>query len=152
MALAGLLGLAGCGFAPVYQDAAALRGQFGFETEASVLGFALGNRLAERLGEAASPRFVIKASVTASERAAAITEAGDTARFNVIGFADWSVVEVATGQQVMTGRSDAFTSYATTGSTIATQTTQDDARKRLAIILADLIVTRVLVGAPDLAS
>jgi LPS-assembly lipoprotein len=140
----GLLGLAGCGFVPVYGNGPATRGQFSFETDASVIGFQLGTRLSERLGTASTPRYVLKVAVRTSERAAAITAEGDTVRLNIIGIADWSIVESASGEQIFTDRTEAFASYAATGSTVATQTTQDDARARLAIILADMIVTRVL--------
>ncbi len=141
-----LLGLAGCGFVPVYGDGPEIRGQFAFETEESVIGFHTRTRLAERLGTTTAPRYVIKVEITTSERAAAITAEGDTSRLNIIGVAQWSVVETGTGVQVETGRTEAFTSYAATGSTVATQATRDDARQRLAVILADMIVTRVLAG------
>lgn len=153
-AILGLIGLGGCGYAPIYGDAegAAVRGQFSFETDRSVIGYELESRLADRLGVPASPRFVVKVTVSASERAAAITAEGDTARLNIIGKANWSVVDRATGAQLTTGESEAFTSYSATGSTIATQTTRDDARKRLAVILADMISTSILASAGDLPS
>ena len=135
---------------PVYQDGGTLRGQFGFDTEDTVIGYHLGNRLVERLGAPEAPRYVIKATVTTSERAAAITAAGDTVRLNIIGVARWSVVDATTQTQILTGRNEAFTSYAATGSTVATQATRDDARKRLAVILADMITTRVLANAEGL--
>ena len=146
LVICGLLGLAGCGFAPVYDGGGTIRGQFAFETDESVIGFQTRTRLAERLGETTAPRYVIKVATTTSERAAAITAEGDTARLNIIGVAQWSVVETGTGVQIETGQTEAFTSYAATGSTVATQATRDDARQRLAIILADMIVTRVLAG------
>ena len=140
----GLLGLAGCGFAPVYGNGPAIRGQFAFRTDESVIGFQLGTRLGERLGTASAPRYVLKVTVRTSERAAAINAQGDTVRLNIVGIADWSIVDSATGEQIFTDRTEAFTSYAATGSTVATQATRDDARERLGIILADMIVTRVL--------
>ena len=146
-----LLGLAGCGFVPVYEESAAIRGQFAFETDETVMGFHLGSRLAERLGAPASPRYTLKATLNTRERAAAITAEGDTSRLNVIGEASWSLVETASGAQVATGRAEAFTSYAATSSTVATQATRDDARKRLAMILGDMIVTQILGRAAELA-
>ena len=146
-----LLGLAGCGFVPVYEDSAAIRGQFAFETDQTVMGFHLGNRLAERLGAASTPRYTLKATLNTRERAAAITAEGDTSRLNVIGEASWSLIDTASGLQVATGRAEAFTSYAATSSTVATQATRDDARRRLAMILGDMIVTQVLGRAAELA-
>ncbi len=144
--LLGFLGLAGCGFAPIYGDGSVTQGAFAFETDESVLGFRLRTRLADRLGTTTNPQFVVKATLTTSERAAAIAADGDTSRLNVIGAAQWSITNLATDQQIETGKVEAFTSYAATGSTVATQTAKDDARARLAVILADMIVTRVLVA------
>lgn len=146
IALLGLLGLAGCGFVPIYGDGAMTQGAFAFEADESVLGFRLRVRLEDRLGQPSSPKFVIKTTLDASERAAAITEDGDTSRLNIVGTANWSITDLATNQQIATGKVEAFTSYSATGSTVATQTANDDARARLAIMLADMIVTRVLVA------
>lgn len=142
----GLLGLAGCGFAPLHGGDDVARGAFSFEAEETVLGFRLTGRLAERLGTAQAPQYVIKTTIKTSRRAAAITEEGDTSRLNIIGTATWSLHDLATGTQIANGQVQGFTSYAATGSTVATQTAQDDAGDRLAVILADLIVTRVLVA------
>ena len=150
IACLGLLGLAGCGFTPIYQNNAAIRGLFSFDTDASVIGFHVGSRLAGRFGEPVAPRYVIKVTVETSQRSATITAEGESARFNLIGVANWSVIASGTGEQVLTGRTEAFTSYAATSSTVATQATADDAGKRLAIILADMITTRVLASAEDL--
>ena len=148
----GLLGLAGCGYAPIYGDGGVIRGQFAFDTEDSVMGYHLGDRLADRLGVTTSPNYVIKATINVSERAAAITAEGDQSRLNVIGVVNWSLTSRASGQQIATGQSEAFTSYAATASTVATQATRDDARKRLAQILADMIVTQILARAEELTA
>ena len=136
---------------PVYGNDNAVRGQFAFETDETVEGLHLGNRLVDRLGAPQNPTYTIKVTVSLSERAATITAEGDSARFNVIGIATWSVVNNASGQQITSGRTEAFTSYAATSSTVATQATRDDARKRLSVILADMIVTRVIAASEDLA-
>ena len=146
IALLGLLGLAGCGFAPIYGDGAMIQGTFAFQADESVLGFRLRARLEDRLGQPSNPKFVIKTTISTSERAAAITEDGDTSRLNIVGTANWSITDLSTNQQLETGKVEAFTSYSATGSTVATQTANDDARGRLAVMLADMIVTRVLVA------
>lgn len=144
--LLGLFGLAGCGFTPIYGSGTVQRGAFSFEADKTVIGFRLAGRLAERLGATQSPKYVIKTTIRTSQRAAAITEEGDTSRLNIIGTATWSLIDIAAGTQAATGEVQSFTSYAATGSTVATQTARDDAGDRLAVILADLIVTRVLVA------
>lgn len=152
VALLGLLGLAGCGFAPIYGVSGVTLGAFTFQGEDSVMGFRLTGRLRDRFGPPNDPQFAIKATVDVSERAAAITSDGDTSRLNVIGEADWTLTDLATDRQVDSGTVTAFTSYSATGSTVATQTAQDDARARLATMLADQIVTRIAIIAPGRAT
>lgn len=149
MLLLGFLGLAGCGFAPIYGDGGGYRGTIAFEADDSVAGFQLRARLEDRLGRSNAPQFVLKTTVRSSQRAAAITSEGDTVRLNIIGAATWSLTDVSTDQTVDAGTVEAFTSYSATGSTTATQSTRDDAQARLAIILADMIVSRILILSPE---
>ena len=144
--LLGLIGLAGCGFAPIYGADTGLRGRVSFETDASVAGFRLREQLEKRLGRSAVPEYVLKTIVRSSQRAAVITSAGDTSRFNIVGTATWSLIAQDGGRQIDGGTVEAFTSYSATGSTNATQATRDDAEARVAVILADLIVSRVLLS------
>ncbi len=143
--LVSLLGLAGCGFAPIYGGDNGLRDQVSFQTSETVAGFRLRERLEDRLGRSTAPQYVLKTTLRSSERAAAVAQDGDTSRFNIVGSATWSLVALADGAQIDAGRVEAFTSYSATASTVATQATQDDAEARLSIILADMIVSRVLV-------
>ncbi|MGJ8622788.1 MAG: LPS assembly lipoprotein LptE [Yoonia sp.] len=149
IALLALLGLAGCGFAPVYGDGKVARGAYALKTGDSIMAFHLRGQLADRLGDPVAPQFTLEASVSTSQRAAAITEGGDTSRFNVVGRANWILTDTATDRKIDEGRVAAFTSYSATGSTVATQAAQDDARARLAVMLADMIVTRVMIATPD---
>ncbi|WP_342069553.1 LPS assembly lipoprotein LptE [Yoonia algicola] len=148
--LLGLIGLAGCGFAPIYGADTGLRGRVAFETDESVAGFRLREELEKRLGRSAAPEYVLKTTVRSSQRAAAITSEGDTSRFNIVGAAKWSLIVLDDGNQIDGGEVEAFTSYSATGSTNATQATRDDAEARVAVILADLIVSRVLIRAAEL--
>lgn len=143
--LMGLLALSGCGFAPIYGTGNGLREQIAFESDDTVAGFRLNERFEERVGFSAAPRYLLRTSIRYNERAAAITAEGDTARLNIIGTADWVLTDLASGAQVETGRVDGFTSYSAIGSTIATQSTRDDALERLAVLLADRIVSRLLI-------
>lgn len=149
--LVGLLGLAGCGFAPIYGGENGFRGLVSFQTSETVAGFRLRARLEDRLGRSAAPQYVLKTTVRSNERAAAVAQDGDTSRFNIVGSATWSLVALVDGSQIDAGKVEAFTSYSATASTIATQATQDDAEARLSIILADMIVSRVLVLTPEQA-
>jgi LPS-assembly lipoprotein len=147
--LVSLLGLAGCGFAPIYGEGQAFRDTIVFEANDSVAGFRLRERLEDRLGRSTAPRFRLRVNLSSSQRAAAITADGDTARFNIIGTASWTLFDMSTGDRLEAGSVQAFTSYATTSSTIATQSTKDDAGDRLSVILADMIVSRLLSLNPE---
>ena len=144
-AMLSLMGLAGCGFAPIYATSTGLRGQMAFSSDETVVGFRLRERLEERMGRADAPAFTLTTSSRIRQRQAAITADAQTARFNVVGSADWVLRNALTGGRVDGGTVDAFTSYSATGSTIATQAARDDAEARLAVILADLIVSRLLL-------
>jgi LPS-assembly lipoprotein len=150
-ALLGLMALSGCGFQPLYGRDAVRWGAFEFDTGDSVIGFQMRRRLADRLGMPETPQFVIKVAQSVSQRAAAITADGDTARLNVIGSADWSLTDSQSGTQIETGSVSGFASYSATGSTVATQAAKDDATARLAVILADKIVTAILARPAEIS-
>ncbi|KJZ19293.1 LPS assembly lipoprotein LptE [Loktanella sp. S4079] len=149
-AVLGLLALGGCGFAPVYGDKSNLRDAIKFTTDQTISGYRIKERLEQRLGRATAPRYAMRVSMSQSVRSAAITDDGDTTRYNLIGTANWVLVDDASGRQIGSGSVDAFTSYSATGTTTATQTAQTDAAARLAVILADMIVTRVMALGPRL--
>lgn len=152
-ALLGLLGLAGCGFTPVYGpdgSAAQLRGTIDFAEPVTVADYNLRRRLIERLGDTVEGRYTLSATLSEVPTPATITSDGDTTRFNIVGTADWALVD-ASGGIVKSGKVETFTSYSATGSTVATQSARIDASQRLAIGLADLIIARLLISAPELA-
>lgn len=68
-------------------------------------------------------------------------------RYTLTGAAEWRLLEADTGVERLSGRAESFTSYSTTGSTVAMQTAEDDASTRLMRILADQIVTRLIAEA-----
>ena len=151
-ALLGLLAVAGCGFRPAYAPgggAAGLQGAVAVATPDTATGFALRTRLEERLGPANAPRFHLRAAMTVEREAAAISGEGDITRLNLVGAADWTLQDTA-GAALLEGRSQSFTSYSATGSTVATQAAEVDARDRLAVILADMIVADLLAMSADL--
>lgn len=151
-AICGLIALGGCGFVPVYGEGSALRGTVVFETENSVAGFRLRERLEERLGASTAPRYNLRVILTDRSRTSAITADGDTTRFNVIGTARWTLTDLESDRVVERGAVETFTSYSATGSTVATQAAADDATTRLAVALADMIVSRLLVLLPELST
>ena len=105
-------------------------------------------RFEERLGAAPNADLTLNYSITTKTSGLAITKAQETNRFNLIGTATFNVTDAA-GTVLTNGKVENFTSYSATGSTVATQTAKDDARARLAVILADMIATRVLLATAD---
>ncbi|WP_239495959.1 LPS assembly lipoprotein LptE [Yoonia maritima] len=149
LAILGLLALAGCGFAPVYSDSSNLRGMIAFRTDETIAGYRLQERLEQRLGRSTAPQYTLQVTMTQGRRSAAITDDGDTTRYNVTGTGTWTLVD-SNGQEFEAGQVAAFTSYSATGSTTATQTAETDATARLSVILADMIVSRLLIISPKL--
>ena len=149
-ALLGFLALAGCGFAPVYGNGGGPRGLFTYQTPDTVAGYRLRAQLEQRLGMPANPRYALAVTLSESSQPAAINATGDTTRYNVIGRANWALKDAVSGEEVDAGTVETFTSYAATGSTVATQAASEDATARLSVALADMITGRVLMLAPGL--
>lgn len=150
MAVLGLLALGGCGFTPVYGPggtASSLRGTIRYQTPSTVAGFRLNTRLQDRLGSTADAQYTLAVTLNITQDSVAITDDGDITRVTLPGTANY-VLRDTTGGVIAQGRVNSFTSYSTTGTTVATQAAAEDAEARLAIILADLITTRLLAAAP----
>jgi len=148
--LAGLAALSGCGFRPVYAPGgggAALDGQVAVRVSGGTIGFLLGQELQNRLGPAESARFRLTYSLAISSERVAVTAAQTTNRFNLVGRANYSLTDSASGKVIATGMADAFSGFSATGTTVATRTAQRDAFRRLTSQLADKIVAD-LIAAP----
>lgn len=142
-----LLAVAACGFTPVYGtggSGSALQNSIEVIEPADRDAFLVTRRLEERLGRSSDPAYKLTLSVATAEEDLAVDREGDTARFNLLGQADYALVDQSTGKTVVSGRVDNFTSYSTTGTTVATLAAQRDAQQRLMILLADMIVVRLL--------
>jgi LPS-assembly lipoprotein len=142
-----LLALAGCGFTPALAPggpAAGLRDAVTVTGGETVFDYRLRTALEDRLGSGAVYDLTFAAKV--DEVQAAVTQDGTITRFNVTGQADWVLRDTA-GTEVARGEARGFTSYLTTGSTVATEAAQRDAADRLAVVLAEQIVARLIIAA-----
>ncbi|HMO07189.1 MAG TPA: LPS assembly lipoprotein LptE [Paracoccaceae bacterium] len=149
----GLLALPACGFTPAYGPdggMSALSGRIALPEPRDKATFDLVARLEDRLGRAEAPLFRLETTLRIRPLGLAITPEGAVTRYNLLGGADWRLVEAATGVERLAGRAESFTSYSTTSSTIAGISAQEDAQVRLMRILADQIVTRLMAEAPRL--
>jgi LPS-assembly lipoprotein len=149
-ALLGCLALGGCGFTPAYAPgggATALRGKVALTTATdSAFDYRLRTALEDRLGRSPSPLYDLRVETRIDEVSAAITSGGSVTRFNLSGRADFVLTEGGTGVERASGNVSSFTGYSATGTTVATRAAADDARERLAVMLADLIVNRLITA------
>tara|TARA_R110002051_G_scaffold271530_1_gene331986 strand:+ start:21632 stop:22135 length:504 start_codon:yes stop_codon:yes gene_type:complete len=149
--LLGALTLSGCGLAPVYGTqgtATPLRGAIAVTAPETVAGYRLRARFTERFGHVGEARYFLVVTMTQAPTPATITTDGDTTRFNLVGTANWTLNDAA-GAPLKAGTVETFTSYSATGSTVATQASETDAEARLSTALADLIVARLIIAAPE---
>ena len=144
--------LGACGFTPVYGPAGSggkLQNAVSFQAPDTEFGFRVRTALEDRFGPASAEQFRVNISLTSTTDAAAIDVDGDISRFDISGVAQW-VISSADGSSQTRGDVRTFTSYSATGSTVATQTAERDARTRLAQALADMIASDLIIAAGSL--
>ncbi|MDD9923491.1 MAG: LPS assembly lipoprotein LptE [Boseongicola sp.] len=149
--LLSLTALAGCGFEPVYAPGSVtrdLRGRIAFLPPSDEEGFALVNRLEERLGRPEAADLTLAASIKIREQAVGFLPDGSISRYNVLGELPWQITDGDT--VVLDGREESFTSYSATSTTVATRAAQRNARERLMVILADRVVTSIMAQADQI--
>lgn len=153
--LLGLLavsGLAACGLSPVYGPGGGggkLFGKVRPRDPDTPLDFVFNRRLAERLGPEDAAIYDLDYRISAGVVAQAITPDEVTTRYSLNGTADFALTGPG-GAVITQGRVSSFTSYSTTGTTISTLAAEGDARERLALMLADQVVIRLLAAASGL--
>jgi LPS-assembly lipoprotein len=142
------LPLAACGFAPVYGPEGAagrLQNRLRADDPADKDAFDLVARLESRLGRPDAGAIRLGYQIDVSEENTSATPDRFASRVRVVGQVRYSVVQ---GDAVLTeGKVDAFTAYSTTSTPLATRAAAEDARRRLMVILADGIVTRLQASA-----
>lgn len=140
------LALAGCGFAPVYGpggNGQILQDRVRVDPPDSQDSYLLVRELEERLGRGNDAAYALSFGINTSEARLAIDREGDTGRFNRVGVVDYSLRDLQTGQVVTSGTVENFVGYSATGTTVETLAGEQDAQKRLMIVMADQIVTRL---------
>lgn len=138
--------LTGCGFAPIYGDGAtarALTGRISVDQIDGKMGFAARKRLTERLGPADAPSHRLTIALDLTTDALAISQTNQISRYNLTGVARYRIRHLGSGSTVETGSARAFAAYSASASPFATRVAEEDARERLAVTLADQIVTRI---------
>ncbi|KGJ05664.1 LPS-assembly lipoprotein [Paracoccus halophilus] len=144
--------LAACGFSPVYGPGGTgsrLFGQIRADDPSTPDEYAFAGRLMERLGPDRDARFALAYQLRIAVVPQAITPDEVTTRYSLNGTAGFVLTRAETREVVTRGQVSSFTSYSTTGTTIATMSAEQDAHERLARMLADQVVTRLLAVDPD---
>ena len=145
--MVGAAALSACGYQPAYGPGGAMKamtGRVAIMDPSDDNAFDLVVRLEERLGRATDPAFDLTYAVTTRQINLAITQVNAITRYNVEGEVRFTLKDRATGQVASSGALDAFTSYAASGTTVATDAARVDAYRRLMRLLADQIVTRMI--------
>jgi len=127
------LAFAACGFTPVHAPGgtgAQLQNRVRVTVPEDRNAYLLVRALETRLGRAGNPAYALSYTLTTSEDGLAIDRAGNINRFNLLGKADYTLTDLATGQVVTSGQVENFTGYSTTGTTVATLAAERDAQQR----------------------
>jgi LPS-assembly lipoprotein len=146
------LPLAACGFAPAFGTngpAEGLLDAVRIDDPDGKDAFDLVERLEERLGRGASARYALGYRIETRRIGVAVSAGGAINRYNLMGAVEFSLRDQGTGAQVTAGRVENFTSWSTTASSLATESAEADARRRLMRLLADQIVTRLIATSAD---
>ena len=154
LCLLAALPLAGCGFTPAYAPggpAAGLRGRIAVQEPDDRDTFLLVQQLEQRLGRADAPTHDLRYSIATNSNSGGFTTEGDITRYQLFGTANWTLNARDGGARVAGGTARSFTSWSTTGSTVAGLAAEQDAARRLMVILADQIASQIIATAPDLA-
>ncbi|RKF16335.1 hypothetical protein D6850_01895 [Roseovarius spongiae] len=149
--LGSLAALAGCGFAPVYGPGGgggALQNAVLADAPDTRDGFLLVREIEDRLGRANPANYGLSYAIDVRQEAIAIDRSDVTQRYNILGEVTYALRDLASGAVVASGRVRNFTGYSASGSTVATQAAERDARARLMKILAGQMITRLVVAAP----
>jgi LPS-assembly lipoprotein len=153
-ALLGCFALAGCGFEPVYGNRGAanpLRGAVQMDAPQSRNEFLLNEQIELRLGRSSAPRYGLSVVLSVKEEGLAITQSNDIERFNVIGEAKFLLRDLTTNAPVISDKVNTFTAYSASQQPVTTLAAQRDARARLMTVLADKIVSQLLLNADQLS-
>jgi LPS-assembly lipoprotein len=146
LSLLAALPLAACGFAPAYGPAGSARAlldQVSIDAPTDKNSFDLVERLEERLGRTNAGAYRLGFRIDTNVAGLAITPDSTVTRYNVNGRVSFTLKR-ADDSVATAGTVTAFTSYAASGTTVSTVAAREDAFRRLMILLADQVVTRLI--------
>jgi LPS-assembly lipoprotein len=145
-----LLPLPACGFQPILatgSPARALIGRVALAGADDQMEFDLREALELNLGQASDPVYRLDFSIETDSEGLAITPDASITRFNLSASADYVLTRLADDGVAAQGTVRSFTAYSATASAFATRVAEKDARRRLAVSLADQIAARLAAAA-----
>ena len=143
------LALAACGFTPAYGPAGTaqgLQGRIRAADPSDKNGFDFVTAIEARFGRSKDPRYALAYTITTE--AVGVGFATDTTitRYNLKGRVDWSLTDTESDTRIAGGTAENFTSWSATSATVAAVAAEQDAAKRLMVILADQIAAEILAA------
>lgn len=141
--------LAACGFTPAYGPsgpAQGLQGRIRAADPGDKNGFDFVTAIEARFGRSKDPRYGLAYTITTE--AVGVGFATDTTitRYNLTGRVDWSLTDTESDTRIAGGTAENFTSWSATSATVAAVAAEQDAAKRLMVILADQIAAEILAA------
>ena len=141
--------LSACGFTPIYGEGSAaeqMHGRIALGSFEGLTGFQMREQLETRLGVATTATHVLDVALKVDREGVAITPDGSITRYNLSATAIFTVTQLG-GSIVFQDSVTAFTAYNATASAYATRIAEKDAYRRIAVTVADKIVTRLATSA-----
>ena len=141
------LATTGCSFSPVYKSdigPAFLRGKIVLPKPGSRDDYMLYSKLEENFGQLENPVFSLSVSYKITSKG--LGSLGSITRYNLIGSANFRLVEISTNTLIISDKSKTFTSYSASSQTLATETAARAARDRLMASIADQISTSIMMN------
>lgn len=112
--------------------------------------FYFTRRMSERLSPVTTARYQLSYTIATDALGEAITPTNATTRYSLTGNCDYTLKDAGTGAVLLAGRVAGFTSWSASGTVVASDAAEEDAHRRLMVILADNLVTRLIAQAGTL--
>jgi len=137
----------GCSFSPVYKSDLGpgfLKGKIVLPKPNNRNDYMLYSKLEENFGHLENPVFNLSISYGVISKG--LGGLGSIKRYNLIGNANYSLVEISTSALIIEDKLKTFTSYSASSQTLATETAARAAQDRLMVSIADQISTSIIMN------
>jgi LPS-assembly lipoprotein len=145
--------LAACGFTPAYGPAGpaqGLQGRIRAADPGDKNDFDFVTAIEARFGRSKDPRYGLAYTITTEAVGVGFATNTTITRYNLKGRVDWSLTDTESDTRIAGGTAENFTSWSATSATVAAVAAEQDAAKRLMVILADQIAAEILAASARL--